>query len=62
MGFFQLPSKAKLVGGDASECEEAFLEVTREKAAVSQVLDRLSLGVQHTLYSLDDFIAMGQEQ
>jgi len=25
-------------------------------------LDRLSLGVQHALYSLDDVIAMGQEE
>ena len=62
MRFFQLTSKTRLVAGDASECEEAILKVTRQKATVLQVLDRLSLGVQQPLYSLDDFIAMGQEQ
>ena len=62
MRFFQLTFKARLVVGDASECEEAILKVTRQKARVLQVLDRLSLGVQQPLYSLDDFIAMGQEQ
>ncbi len=62
MRFFQLTSKTRLVVGDASECEEAILKVTRQKGTVLQVLDRLSLGVQQPLYSLDDFIAMGQEQ
>ena len=62
MRFFQLTSKTRLVAGDAGECEEAILEVTRQKGTVLQVLDRLSLGVQQPLYSLDDFIAMGQEQ
>src|SRR4030095_3816589 len=60
--FFQCPYKARLVAGYASECEEAILKVTRQKGTVLQVLDRLSLGVQQPLYSLDDFIAMGQEQ
>jgi hypothetical protein len=62
MRFFQLASQTRLVVGDATESEEAVLEMTRQKARVLQVLDRLSLGVQQPLYSLDDFIAMGQEQ
>ena len=61
MRFFQLTSKTGLVAGDASEGEEAILKLTREKGTALQVLDRLSLGVQQPLYSLDDFIAMGQE-
>ena len=48
--------------GDPRECEEALLEVTRQKGTVLQVFDRPSLGVQHPLYSLDDVIAMGQEE
>jgi hypothetical protein len=36
--------------------------VTRQKGAVLQVLDRLSLGVQESLYSLDDVSATGQEE
>ena len=47
---------------DPSEREEAVLEVTRQKGHVLQVLCGLSLGVQHALYSLDDCIAMGQEE
>src|SRR5262249_34203918 len=62
MSFFQLTSKTRLVPSDASDCEEAILKVTRQKGTVLQVLDRLSLGVQQRLYSLDDFFAMGQEQ
>ena len=62
MRFFQLTSKTRLAVGDASEREEAILKVTRQKGTVLQVLDRLSLGVQQPLYSLDDFIAMGQEE
>src|SRR5687767_6338207 len=62
MRFFQLTSKARLVAGDAIECEEAILKVTRQKGTVLLVLERLSLGVQQPLYSLDDFIAMDQEQ
>jgi hypothetical protein len=62
MRFFQLTSKTRLVASDASGCEEAILKVTRQKGTVLQVLDRLSLGVQQPLYSLHDFIAMGQEQ
>ena len=62
MRFFQLTSKTRLVAGDASEREEAIPKVTRQKGTVLQVLDRLSLGVQQPLDSLDDFIAMGQEE
>jgi hypothetical protein len=60
--FFQLTSKSRLVACDAGECEEAILKVTRQDETILQILDRLSLGVQQFLYSLDDFIAMGQEQ
>ena len=62
MRFFQLTSETRLAVGDPSECEEAILKVTRQKGTVLQVFDRLSLGVQHPLYSLDDVIAMGQEE
>jgi hypothetical protein len=62
MRFFQLTSKTRLVAGDVSESEETILKVTRQKGSVLQVLDRLALGVQQPLNSLDDFIAMGQEQ
>jgi len=62
MRFLQLTSETRLVAGDASECEEAILKVTREKGNVLEVLDRLALGVQQPLYPLDDFIAMGQKQ
>ena len=62
MRFFQLTSKTRLAVGDPSECEEAILKVTRQKGTVLEVFDRLSLGVQHSLYSLDDVIAMGQEE
>src|SRR5687768_8009825 len=62
MRLFQLTSETRLVAGDASECEEAILKETRQKGTVLQILDRLSLGVQQPLYSLDDFIATGQEQ
>ena len=62
MRFLQLTSKTRLVVGDPSEREETILKVTRQKGTILQVLDRLSLGVQHPLYSLDDFIATGQEQ
>ena len=48
--------------GDTRECEEAIFKVTRETGPVPEKFDRLSLGVQHSLYSLDDVIAMGQEE
>lgn len=62
MRFFQLTSKARLVVGDRSECEEAIHKVTGQNGTVLQVLHRLSLGVQQALDSLDDFFAMSQEQ
>jgi hypothetical protein len=62
MGFFELPSEKRLAVGEARKREEAILEVTRQKGTVSQVLDRLSLGVQHALYSFDELIATGQEE
>src|SRR5262245_33955770 len=62
MRFLQLTSKTRLVAGNASECEEAILNLTRQKGTVLQILSRLSLGVQQSLYLLDDFIALGQEQ
>src|SRR5215470_13919195 len=61
MRFLQLTSKTRLITG-AGEGEEAILKMTRENGTVLHVLDRLALGVQQPLYSLDDFIAMGQEQ
>ena len=57
---FQLTSQTRLAVGGPNE--EAILEVTRQNGTVAQVLDRLSLGVQQSLYSLDDVIAMGQEE
>jgi hypothetical protein len=42
--------------------EEAILKETRQKRAVVQVFDRLSLGVQHPFNSLDDVVAMGEEE
>jgi hypothetical protein len=62
MRFFQLTSQTRLAVGDSSECEEAILKETRQKGTVLQIFDRLSLGVQHSLYSLDEFIATGQEE
>ena len=62
MRFFQLTSKMRLAVGDSRECEEAILKVTRQKRTVLEVFDWLSLGVQYSLDSLDDVIAMGQEE
>jgi hypothetical protein len=62
MRLLQLTSKTRLVAGDASECEETILKLTRQKGTVLRIFGRLSLGVQQPLYLLDDFIAMGQEQ
>jgi hypothetical protein len=60
MCFFQLTAQARLAMGDPDE--ETILEVTREKETVVKVFRRLSLRVQQPLYSLDDVIAMGQEE
>jgi hypothetical protein len=62
MRFFQLTSQLRLAVGDPWECEEAIFKVTRQDGAISQVFERLSLGVQQPLNALDDFIAMGQEE
>jgi hypothetical protein len=62
MRVFQLTSQTRLAGGNPRECEEAILKVTRQKGTVLQVFDGLSLGAQHSLYALDDVIAMGQEE
>src|SRR5262249_29196360 len=62
ISFFQLTFEAGLVVCDVSECEETILEVTRQQETVLQIMGRLALGIQQPLYSLDDFIAMGQEQ
>jgi hypothetical protein len=58
---FQLTAKTKLVAGDGRQREEAILKVASEQAAVLLFPDRPSLGVEQTLYSVDDFNAMGQE-
>jgi hypothetical protein len=62
MRLFQLIPKTRLVAGEAGKREEALLEFTRQKGNVLQVSDRPSSGVQQPFYTLDDFIAMGQEQ
>jgi hypothetical protein len=62
MRVFQLASQPRLALGDASTCEEAILNVTRQHRTVSQVFDRLPLGVQQPLQALDDLIAMVQEE
>jgi hypothetical protein len=62
MGVFQLASQTRLAAGDPGEGEEAILKVTRQKGTVLQIFDRLSLGVQQSLYALDDRISTGQEE
>src|SRR5262249_39772119 len=58
----QLMPKGRLAGGDTSECQEALPKMVRQNGTVPQVLDRLSLSVQHPLYSLDDVVATSQEE
>ena len=48
--------------GDASGCEEAILDVTRQQRTVPEVFNRPPLGVQHPLQAFDDLIATGQEE
>jgi hypothetical protein len=36
--------------------------MVRQKGTVPPVLDRLSLGVQHSLYPLDDVVSASQEE
>jgi hypothetical protein len=62
MRFFQLTPKTRLAVGDPWEREEAILETTRQEGTILKVFERPSLGVQYPLYSLDDFIALGQEE
>lgn len=62
VGGFQLTSQERLAGGDPGGREEAILEVTGQKGAVLQVLDRLSLGVQYPCDAFADRIAMGEEE
>ena len=62
MRIFQLTAKLRLIGCERRQREEAILEVTRQKGTVLQVFGRPSLGVQYCLYSVDDFIAVGQEE
>jgi hypothetical protein len=62
MRLVQLTSETRLLAADASECEEAVLEVTRQKRTVLEVLDGLPLRVQQPLDLLDECIATGQEE
>jgi hypothetical protein len=62
MRVFQLASQTRLVVSNPREREKAILEVTREQGTIPQVFDRFSLSVQDSLYSLDDRIAVGQEE
>jgi hypothetical protein len=62
MRALQLTPEARLAGGDLRAREEAVLEVMRQQRTVLQVFDRLPLGVQDPLDSLDDGVAMGQEE
>src|SRR5579862_6704021 len=62
MRFFQLSSEKFLAGSDRSACKEAILEMTGQERLVLQVPDRLSLGVQNGLYTLDDIFAMRQKE
>ena len=62
MRSFQLTSETRLALGDPRECEEAILKVTRQEGTVLQVLDRLSLSVQHSFDAFDEFVAVGQEE
>jgi hypothetical protein len=51
-----------LIGSHRRQCEKAILEAPRQIAMVLQGLGGLSLGIQLALYSLDDFVAIDQEQ
>src|SRR5690242_9712514 len=55
MRFFQLASETSLAGG------EAIFEMPGQQRMVLEVADRLSLGVQNTLYALDDLFAIPQK-
>ena len=62
MRFFKLASETFLAGGDRSTCKEAILEMPGQERLVLQVPDRLSLGVQNGLYTVDDISAMREKQ
>jgi hypothetical protein len=62
MRVLQLASQTQLALGNACACVEAILNLTRQKGTISQVLDRLPLGVQHPLKAFDDLVAIGQEE
>ena len=62
MCFLQLTSQTRLAVGGVGGCKEAIFKVTRQTGRVPQVFDRPSLSVQQSFYSLDDVIAMGQEE
>ncbi len=51
-----------MVVSASREREEAILEIPGQQGTVLQVLERSSLGVQQSLYSLDDLIAVVQER
>jgi hypothetical protein len=58
--FFQLIAETRLAVRDFGE--ETVFEVMRQEGTVLQILDRLPLSVQDSLYSLDDDVAMGEEE
>jgi hypothetical protein len=61
VGLPQLTAKSGLVMGYCGACKEAILKVTREEGAVLQVGDRLSLGIQQSLYSFDNVSPLEEE-
>src|SRR5262245_30903955 len=62
MRAFQLASKTRLALRNPSACEETILDMTRQHGTVSEIFNRLPLGVQHALQAFDDLVAMGQEE
>jgi hypothetical protein len=62
MRLLQLTPQTRLVVGDGCECEKTVLKMPGQKRTILQVGNRLSLSGQQSLYSVDDFIAVGQEQ
>jgi hypothetical protein len=59
---FQLTPETRLAAGHPGQGKEAVLEEIGQQNIVLQILDRLALGVQHPLYSLDDVTAMVEEE
>ena len=62
MRFFQLASEMFLAGTGRRACKEAILEIAGQKRVVLQITDRLLLGVENSLYTLDDIFAMRQKK